>query len=246
MLKKQMLKKQWKQTAWFAIAVAVWSVVVANYLGAAILGVTGLLLLKLLAREPIPAPRTLFRAIERGDVDTVLLLLDAQADPNARESYGPSPLEAAVRRRSTAIVEVLLEHGARPNATATGQDSALALAAFKNQRPSATLLVKAGVDPTAANPGRLGGTPLSLAVGAGYTKLCRLFLQSATIDADALDSLRETAASIGTQDILDLLVAARTKLRADRRTEGRAAGHESAEQLGDADADARCADARAS
>ena len=164
-----MLKKHWKGTAWVAITVAVWAIVVGNYLGGALLGAVGLLLFTLLAGEPIPPPGKLFAAIGTRDVDTAHFLLDAKADPNARVAKGPSPLEDAVRRRLTAIVDLLLEHGARPDVTADGQDSALAIAAYRNQRTSAMLLVTAGADPMAANPGRLGGTPLSLAVGGSYT-----------------------------------------------------------------------------
>ena len=114
----------------------------------------------------------------------------------------------------TAIVDLLLEHGARPDATADGHDSALALAAYRNQPTSARLLVTAGADPMAANPGRLGGTPLSLAVGGSYTNLCRLFLERDAINADALDPLLETAARNDAQDIMDLLVAARASPQA--------------------------------
>ncbi len=209
-----MLKTHWKGTAWVAITVAVWAIVVGNYLGGALLGVTGLLLLTLLAGEPIPLPGKLFAVIGTHDVDTACFLLDAKADPNARVAKGPSPLEDAVRRRLTAIVDLLLEHGARPDATADGQDSALALAAYRNQRTSAMLLVTAGADPMAANPGRLGGTPLSLAVGGSYTNLCRLFLERDAINADALDPLLETAARNDAQDIMNLLVAARARPQA--------------------------------
>jgi ankyrin repeat protein len=150
----------------------------------------------------------IFYAIETGDLKTLRDMLGGGADPNLRYPGGPNLLEAAVRGRETAAVELLLEFGADPEATGRGQDSALAIAAFRNQRPSATLLINAGANPTTSNPGRLGGTPLSLAVGGGYERLCRTMLEKASVDDTMCHELEAEAVANGNETVARMLVEA--------------------------------------
>lgn len=55
-------------------------------------------------------------AVARRDVDITKLLLDAGADPNARQERGFAPLHDAAANGISPLVELLLQHGARANA----------------------------------------------------------------------------------------------------------------------------------
>lgn len=68
----------------------------------------------------------LLRAVERGDIEMVRLLLARGADPNGACTCetGESPLWVAVVQNETAIVDLLLEAGADPNpVTASGRSA---------------------------------------------------------------------------------------------------------------------------
>ena len=56
-----------------------------------------------------------------------------------------------------------------------------------------------------ASPGRLGGSPLSLAVAAGYVRLCRTFLESPSVDPKRLGPLLETAATQANPELAEVL-----------------------------------------
>jgi ankyrin repeat protein len=51
-------------------------------------------------------------AVARRDVEIVKMLLEAGADPNARQERGFAPLHDAAANGSVALVELLLKHGA--------------------------------------------------------------------------------------------------------------------------------------
>jgi len=55
-------------------------------------------------------------AVARRDVEIVKMLLEAGADPNARQERGFVPLHDAAANGNAALVELLLQHGARADA----------------------------------------------------------------------------------------------------------------------------------
>jgi ankyrin repeat protein len=55
-------------------------------------------------------------AVARRDVEIVKMLLEAGADPNARQERGFVPLHDAAMNGNSALVELLLKHGARADA----------------------------------------------------------------------------------------------------------------------------------
>jgi len=55
-------------------------------------------------------------AVARRDVQIVKMLLDAGADPNARQERGFAPLHDAAANGHAALVDLLLKHGARADA----------------------------------------------------------------------------------------------------------------------------------
>lgn len=60
----------------------------------------------------------LHAAVARRDLKIAKLLLEAGADPNARQERGFAPLHDAGANGSVPLVELLLKHGAQPNAQA--------------------------------------------------------------------------------------------------------------------------------
>lgn len=58
---------------------------------------------------------SLYKAVEKGDMDAIHLLLDTGTDPNSRYSSAElSPLQLAVSRGCVDIVTLLLKQGADP------------------------------------------------------------------------------------------------------------------------------------
>jgi ankyrin repeat protein len=114
-----------------------------------------------------------------GRTETVALLLDKGADPDAVDANGFTALHYAAKRKGAAeIVSALLAHGAKPNVrlhqekpTVTPNGvvlqgaTPLALAAEINNLDAVRALVDGGADPLI--PTEQGTTPLMLAAGAG-------------------------------------------------------------------------------
>lgn len=96
----------------------------------------------------------LLRAVERGDVAMVRLLLQRGADPDGACTCdgGERPLWVAVVQRETAIVDELLRHGADPNARAFAGASALDVARMRGFDDIAERLIAAGAQPSEASP----------------------------------------------------------------------------------------------
>jgi RNA polymerase sigma-70 factor (ECF subfamily) len=103
----------------------------------------------------------LLRAIERGDLAMVRLLLARGADPNGACTCegGESPLWVAVVQREAAIVDELLACGADPDTVAFAGSSALDVARRRRYDELVERLVDAGATPSSVEPTpRLGDT----------------------------------------------------------------------------------------
>jgi ankyrin repeat protein len=104
-------------------------------------------------------------AARQGALGAMAALLDAGADPNARDGRnGWTPLLHAIHRRQPAAVRLLLERGADPNAR-TDALTPLMMAAADPDPDTVSLLLDRGADPTARGYG--GATALSQAVSGG-------------------------------------------------------------------------------
>ena len=110
----------------------------------------------------------LLKAIETADLQKVVSLLNAGADPNAVDEYNQTALRNAVDgadddAEHSDIVRVLLEHGADVN-----KDTVLLSAAYHNYADTMRLLLAYGVDP---NQKCDEGSALSYAEQYGYTEV---------------------------------------------------------------------------
>jgi RNA polymerase sigma factor (sigma-70 family) len=92
----------------------------------------------------------LLRAVERGDLSMVRLLLDrgANADDSCTCDAGESAVWVAALQRETPILEELLRRGADPNVTAGSGASALEVAGMRGYDDVIELLVAAGATPS--------------------------------------------------------------------------------------------------
>ena len=136
-----------------------------------------------------------------GTADSVRLLLERGADPNAKNQANATPLMYALDEPGK--VRLLLERGADPNARSDEGQTPLLIAA---SRPGALQVVKLlldkGADPSART--LRGATPLSLAVAGADADVTALLIEhgAATTSLPLADAVRS-----GCDRCADLLLA---------------------------------------
>jgi uncharacterized protein len=79
-------------------------------------------------------------AVARRDVEIAKMLLEAGADPNARQERGFVPLHDAAANGNAALVELLLKHGARADAKTDDGKTAGEMAAERGHKELAEML----------------------------------------------------------------------------------------------------------
>jgi len=79
-------------------------------------------------------------AVARRDVEIAKMLLEAGADPNARQERGFVPLHDAAANGNAALVELLLQHGARADAKTDDGKTAGDMAAERGHKELAEML----------------------------------------------------------------------------------------------------------
>ncbi len=84
--------------------------------------------------------RPLHSAVAANNVEAALALLDAGADPNARQERGFTPLHGAAQNGSRELVDALLARGADPAATNDDGRAAAEFAAEQGHETLAALL----------------------------------------------------------------------------------------------------------
>src|SRR5258708_14417189 len=116
---------------------------------------------------------SLVAAIRRNDALAVEALLHQDADPNARNAEGATPVMLASIHAGQPVTHLLLARGADPNAQNPAGATALMWAA--GHAAKAKVLVQAGADVNAIS--KMGRTPLIIASAtAGNLETVRLLL----------------------------------------------------------------------
>jgi len=167
-----------------------------------------------LASEP------LFRAIdERREAAAIELLKTKQADPNARDAAGDTPLHRAVEKGQPRIVQALLAAGADPNVRAKRGETPLHLAALHAEPELTDLLLGAKADPRARNDD--GESVLFWAALSGHIVVVQRLLTRGA-DANAAERRGNTplhaAAHAGHLEVVRLLLPRTAKPAAKNRS----------------------------
>ena len=142
-------------------------------------------------------------AVELGDSEIVLLLLDAGADPDALTSDGEPVASLAVRGGEAEILKMLLDAGADPNAKDGAGLTVVVWAVIEGDAEIVRMLLDAGADPnTLAEEGL---SVLALAVDRGHIAVAQLLLDAGA-DPNG-PGIAELAQRSGNADLLKLLEA---------------------------------------
>ena len=142
-------------------------------------------------------------AVELGDPEIVLPLLDAGADPDGRTADGEPAASLAASAGDVPILAMLLDAGADPNARGESGIPVLVPAAIAGDAEIVRLLLDAGADPNTLAEQDL--SVLAIAVDRGNTEVVRLLL-AAGADPNG-PGIAELVQKSGNADLLELLEA---------------------------------------
>jgi len=130
-------------------------------------------------------------AAESGNAATVTMLLEAKANPNAKDRTGKTPVTIAAERGKAEVLAALLKAGGNPNERDQVQGSPLLWGAGLGTPETVALLLDAGADPNITDVN--GMTPLMWAAGVGKPETVELLVAKGA-KTDAVDRLTgETA-----------------------------------------------------
>ncbi|MBI4543408.1 MAG: ankyrin repeat domain-containing protein [Gemmatimonadetes bacterium] len=156
--------------------------------------------------EPGPGATPLHLAALAGNRVAVESLLQARAEPNARDDLGAKPLHYAARAGARGVVEVLLSRGANVRAATDGGVAAIHEAARHGHRSVVEALLAAGAPAAVAD--FQGNTPLSLARTGRHDAVAALLMSVLPawavlpiVDTLTLDPERAEFSDWVTQDV---------------------------------------------
>lgn len=118
---------------------------------------------------------TLHEAAMKGFASMVQPLVDAGADPTARDRSGQTPLDLALAYKNGNVVAALLKIGVRLKESEAAADEAMETATMRGQTEIARILIDSGFDITKPTPS--GSTYLHDAALKGQKKMAELLLE---------------------------------------------------------------------
>jgi len=128
-----------------------------------------------LAQKNIPFDEKSFlRSIEKGDVSTVKLFVEAGMPTRAKDENGQTALMTAAFNGHNHIARILLDGGANVNAKDNVGSTALMGAALNDHKETLDVLLSRGADVNSKD--NEGQTALSMAAKQGHTEIVRMLL----------------------------------------------------------------------
>ncbi|MDE0200553.1 MAG: ankyrin repeat domain-containing protein [Caldilineaceae bacterium] len=176
-------------------------------------------------QAPAIGSEALFTAIEKGDVETVRLLVEAGADVNAAEGFGGNtPLHEAVEEGNAEIVQILVDAGADIEAEGFMDQTPLSLAAEEGASEIMQILLGQGAD-NGTQEGEdkqapaIGSEALFTAIEKGDVEMVRILVEAGA-DINAADGFGgntplHEAVEQGDAEIVRILVAAGADVHAE-------------------------------
>ena len=154
-------------------------------------------------------------AAERGNLETLRVLLSRGANPNAREANGgQTALMWAISERQSTVTEELVRGGADVHARSNSGFTALMFAAQHGDADSARVLLSAGANLNDIMS-KTGLTPLIIAAAMGRTKVATLLLDKGAnpeaVDTDGFTPLHHAARTKDASETVRSLLHHRAK-----------------------------------
>jgi ankyrin repeat protein len=154
-------------------------------------------------RAALEREQELAEACRRGAVARVRAMLDAGADPDARDAFDRTPLIHAAFAGHLEVARLLLDRGAGANAENLQRRSALVLAADQGHTEIVELLLDRGADPDHA--GIHDQTALHVAGWQGHVAVVRALLAGGA-DPELHDATGNTPLTLAaTEDVPDVV-----------------------------------------
>ena len=119
----------------------------------------------------------LMQAAQRGDAGDVRRLAAGGADPNARDSYGRTPLHVATYGRHRDAIAALAKAGADINLQERDRYDAVTIAAVANDPATLRQLLQLGASAKAVTS-RYDGTALIAAAHLGHAEVVKLLIDA--------------------------------------------------------------------
>ena len=135
--------------------------------------------------------RDLIRAAEEGDTPAVLKHLSQEANVNARDERGRTPVMAATHGNHVETVRALIESGADINIRDNRLDNPFLYAGAEGLLDILRLTIDANADTRLTN--RFGGTALIPAAERGHVEIVQELLTRTNVDVNHINNLGWTA-----------------------------------------------------